>query len=1158
MDTAALKNFATRARTDLRKEVGGRIDVVLASNSLARVESAAAVLALEKAVALDGREVVVERAAYTWFNRIIALRFMDANGYTPSSVVSPGVGKTTGQPEVLAEVKAGTFDLAVVPERTRERIVALLSGTLRSADPQGEAYGLLLEAYCRYWNKAMPFMFEREGDYTELLMPAALLAEGSVRDQAVRALTEEACQEVEVIGWLYQFYISERKDEVFAGFKNNEKAGAAEIPAATQLFTPHWIVRYLVENSLGRLWLLNHPESKLAEQMDYYIKPVDEEVDFLKIDRPEDLKVIDPAVGSGHMLTYAFDLLYAIYDEQGYAPSDIPGLILEHNLYGVEIDPRAGSLAAFALTMKAAARRKLFLKNPVQPHVIVLMPLSFSSEELEFLVTEGGDHRAEEAFWMQFAHADNFGSLIQPDPELADRLGRHLITLDEDGDILRAHLIELAAGVISQAKYLLPRYAVVVANPPYMGKRNMGDTLRGFAVDTYPNSAGDLCTMFLEQGMRIALDGGFAALIVSESWLFNAGFENLRLSLLAVASPVVTACIDKSAFGVRLNTAASILSKGRVASKSIFFRVAADEVATGVPELPTPDTKLHFIDVERFDHVPGGGLVFDMPEILLSLYGKVPTVGESMDLRQGLATTDNKAFVRFWWEVSRIRTCTTCTSRNEANLSGKRWFPYNKGGSPVAWWGNLEHVVDWEEDGRRIKESIVGKYPYLNGNYSYVAKNPEYYFRSAVSWSNIGVGGARFRMIPEGFIFDVSGMSAFSHDDASSLNLLGYLNSPIVRRGLDVLAPTLNYQIGDVGNLPFVDGADDAERVSRLIEIAYASWADEEIHDAFSSSPLLRPSHQSLAASTDAWRAFWGDRDRELELLESGSAGYWNERISVAAGVSAPTPLSESRVQFASPPTRDLVGDFVSYAVGCMFGRYSLDEPGLILADHGSTLQDYLAKVPVPAFMPDKDNVLPIVDGPWFEDDIVEKFRQFLRVAFGEEHFQENLKFVTDALGVKDLRDYFIKAGSKAATSKFYGDHVQRYKKRPIYWLFSSPTGAFNALVYLHRYNPSTVSTVLTDYLREYITKLEANLQHQELVAAGQGGATAKEIAAALKEADRIRKVLVELKDYDHDVLFPLAGKQVALDLDDGVLVNYQKLGAALKDIGLKKGGGDE
>lgn len=324
MDTAALKNFATRARTELRKEVGARIDVVLASNSLARVESAAAVQALEKAIAKDSREAVIERVAYTWFNRIIALRFMDANGHTSSAIVSPGAGKTTGQPEVLAEVKAGTFDPAVVPDRTRERIIALLSGTLHSVDPQGEAYGLLLEAYCRHWNKAMPFMFEREGDYTEVLAPAALLAEDSVRDQAVRALTDEGCQEVEVIGWLYQFYISERKDEVFAGFKKNKKAGAAEIPAATQLFTPHWIVRYLVENSLGRLWLLNHPESKLAEQMDYYIAPVDEETDFLKIDRPEDLKVLDPAVGSGHMLTYAFDLLYAIYEEQGYAPSEIP------------------------------------------------------------------------------------------------------------------------------------------------------------------------------------------------------------------------------------------------------------------------------------------------------------------------------------------------------------------------------------------------------------------------------------------------------------------------------------------------------------------------------------------------------------------------------------------------------------------------------------------------------------------------------------------------------------------------------------------------------------------------------------------------------------------------------------------------------------------
>jgi hypothetical protein len=446
METAPLKSFATSARTELIREVAAQITAVLAPGSPERVEQPRAVTALERAIAGGGggdkgKADVADKVAYTWFNRIIALRFMDANGYTGIGVVSPAADQV-GQPEVLSAAKRGQVDKDVVSkDADLMTITGLLNGTCQPrqrVDAQAEAYALLLADYCRFWNKAMPFMFEREGDYTELLMPANLLAEDSVLSRSVTVLTEDVCQEVEVIGWLYQFYISERKGEVFAGFKKNKKAGADEIPAATQLFTPHWIVRYLVENSLGRLWLLNHPSSGLVSQMVYYVAPVDEETDFLRISKPEELKVIDPACGSGHMLTYAFDLLYAIYEEEGYAPSEIPGLILTNNLYGTEIDPRAGALAAFALTMKAVAKRKLFLKSPVEPNVCVLDPISFSADELSDLVTRDGDRYAEEAFWSQFVDADTFGSLITPDPALTARLARHLETINDGGDLLWA------------------------------------------------------------------------------------------------------------------------------------------------------------------------------------------------------------------------------------------------------------------------------------------------------------------------------------------------------------------------------------------------------------------------------------------------------------------------------------------------------------------------------------------------------------------------------------------------------------------------------------------------------------------------------------------------------------------------------------------------
>lgn len=1131
MDTTLLKSFATSSRTELIREVAARITAVLAQGSPERVEQPRAVSELERAISAGGggdkgKAHVADKVAYTWFNRIIALRFMDANGYTGIGVVSPAADQV-GQPEILAAAKRGQVDGDVVKGPNAATVTGLLNGTRQprpGIDAQAEAYSLLLADYCRYWNRAMPFMFEREGDFTELLIPGNVLAEDSVLSRSANVLTEEVCQDVEVIGWLYQFYISERKDEVFAGFKKNKKAGADDIPAATQLFTPHWIVRYLVENSVGRLWMLNHPESRLVDQMDYYIAPVDEETDFLKITKPEELTVIDPACGSGHMLTYAFDLLYAIYEEEGYTPSQIPGLILTNNLYGTEIDPRAGALAAFALTMKAAAKRKLFLKNPVEPNICVLEPISFTADELSYLVTEEGGRSAEEAFWNQFAEADVFGALVQPDLGLTAQLSAHVATLNDADDIFRADALGRAARVTAQAEYLLPRYAVAIANPPYMGTRNMGESLRSFGERLYKSYASDLCTMFVDRSLRLTRRLGCAALVVSESWLFNSTYEGMRRDVIRRARPTVTVCIDKSAFGVRLNTAATIFQNSVVEGQSQFFRVSRKLLAAGtVRSLPPDGERVYVVQVSDFAAVPGGAFIFDLPEALLSMYGKAQTVGDVFEVKQGLATADNGRFVRFWWEVSRSRTGFGCKNRVEAAESALRWFPYNKGGTPVPWWGNQDHIVNWEGDGREIR--VFGTED--GGRPRSAVRNPDYYFRPSATWSNIGSGGARFRLIPEGFVFDVAGMSVFADTPAELLGLLGYLNSTVVRNGLDILAPTLNYQVGDVARLPVDLGDGDVERVEQLVELTRALWAQSETAHEYEMNPFVECGHLSLdraAEVTGATRSSWID---EIARLERLSDEYWAERIEELSGERLGETHTHVPRDVASATRVDGVVDLLSYAVGCMFGRYSLDEPGLLLADQGATLEDYQAKVPNPRFTPDVDNVIPIVDGDWFEDDIVERFRQFLRAAFGEQHFEENLQFVTKSLGVKHLRDYFVKS--------FYKDHVKRYKKRPIYWLFSSPKGSFNALIYMHRYTPSTVSTVLT-YLREYVTKLESALQQAER-------------AGNAKEADRLRKILVELNEYEHDTLFPKASENVVIDLDDGVKVNYPKFGAALKKI---------
>jgi len=549
MDTSKLKKFAQFARRTLGDQVGAKLALVLSEASAARRESAAAVKTLEDAIKSHGKEQVIERVAYIWFNRFCALRFLDVNRYTRIGIVSPAEGQF--QPEILLEAKMGHIDEEMVQFKTRQQIANLLGGKSPSHDPQGEAYRLLVVAACNAWNQAMPFLFELIDDYTELLMPDDLLSGNSILAYTREAMTPEACQDVEVIGWLYQFYISEKKDAVFEGLKKNQKISPENIPAATQLFTPHWIVRYLVDNSLGRLWMLNRPNSRLAEQMVYYIPPEKPETDFLKIKGPEDIKVCDPACGSGHMLTYAFDLLYAIYEEEGYDAAEIPEKILTHNLYGIELDERAGELAAFALTMKARARQRRFFNKRVKPNVTVLEKVSFSREELDdYMGHVGRDlftYGLRETL-QQFSEADNFGSLIVPRVgNVADVLAT-LKAKDMAGNLFLAETHQRVLSVLRMAEALSPRYTVVVANPPYMGGKGMNGRLSAWAKETYPNSKSDLFAMFIERNLNLAVKGGAVAMITMQSWMFLSSFEALRSRILNQHTIISMAHLGARAF----------------------------------------------------------------------------------------------------------------------------------------------------------------------------------------------------------------------------------------------------------------------------------------------------------------------------------------------------------------------------------------------------------------------------------------------------------------------------------------------------------------------------------------------------------------------------------------------------------------------------------
>lgn len=1149
METAPLKNFATWARKELIREVTARIAAVLAPGSSERVEQAKAVAALEKAVTAagggdKGRAAVADKVAYTWFNRIIALRFMDANGYTGIGVVSPQAGVEVGQPEILAEAKRGVIDAEIVSDAILKSVAALLDGTRASGDPQGEAYALLLEAYCNHWHKAMPFMFEREGDFTELLVPANLLADDSVLNRSVKVLSDDVCQDVEVIGWLYQFYISERKDEVFAGFKKNKKAGAEEIPAATQLFTPHWIVRYLVENSLGRLWMLNRPNSSLVDQMDYYIAPVDEETDFLKISKPEELKVIDPACGSGHMLTYAFDLLYAIYEEEGYGPAEIPGLILTNNLYGTEIDPRAGALAAFALTMKARARQRTFFSRLVEPNVCVIEPIFFSPDELDFLVTRGGDREEEGAFWNQFAQADTVGSLIKPEPGLTARLRRHLESLDDGGDMLRADTAQRATRVLREAEFLTPRYAVVVANPPYMGAKNMASPLASFLKEAFKGLHGDLFSAFIERGAGFLLNGGMLGFMTPNVWMYISSHAATRRRLGSVVALRTLVELPLGGFkGATVQVCAFTAIRHGASGRGHFVRLVdlgGDEAKLRqalLEDVRTSESadRVHVIEVADLAHIPNGALAYWLPAEALSAYKSGKNLAQVAYGQPGLQTSDNSRFIRLWFEVSRSAIGVGHPDSESARRSGRRWFPYLKGGDYRKWYGNELNIVDWEDDGRRIKSYVAETYPYLKGNVDYVVKDRGYYFRPMISYTKIGTGRFAARRADAGHLFDVAGSAVFPADCDSAL-VLGFLNSRVGEMFLRAQNPTLNVQSGDIDKLPFdaslLDGEADAvrESVDELVRASRRDWDSVETSRGYALDELVAVSRNEgdVRIAVVAERALSEQRELLTRCSELEKAVDTAFAAAYGIGSGDDTGLAPAPPSVRLGTNGELAANLVSYAVGCMLGRYSLDEPGLILADQGATIRDYLARVPSPTFTPDADNVIPIVDGDWFEDDIVERFRQFLRAAFGEQHFEENLRFVTESLGVKNLRDYFVKS--------FYKDHVQRYKKRPIYWLFSSPKGSFNALIYMHRYTPSTVSTVLNEYLREFQAKIKASLDHAER-------------SNNAKEADRLRKVLLELDEYEHDVLYPLASQNIAIDLDDGVKVNYPKFGNALKKI---------
>jgi hypothetical protein len=1149
MDSNKIKNLAFGARDALRAEVAARIDSVLESGSSERLDLPEKVRRLEATIDDKGMDAVVESTAYTWFNRLCALRFMDAKGYTPVPVVTPRPGAT--QPAILADAAQGVFDPDFGFSRlVRDRVQSVLAGGSGSGANRTEAaYGELLVAVCDHYAQAMPYLFG-EAVASSLVMPQGLLAEGSILRRIVEDMDDEECETVEVLGWLYQFYVAERKAEF--NNKEDQKAAAEDIAPATQLFTPDWIVKYLVENSLGRLWMLNNPNSALAEKMDYYIAPEGETEDFIRVYSPEELTLCDPACGSGHILVYAFDLLFEIYQEEAYFPEDIPALILQNNLFGMEIDGRAAEIAKFALEMKAREKDPGFFEKKIDANVTVLEPVAFEPGALDGVGPIAGATELLDAF----EHMTEVGSLYVPAPGDMAAVDNAIASFSED-DLIGTGMLKRLHAMKSVLEALSRRVDCVVANPPYLGSSHFNDYMKDWIRGRYPDEKSDLCTCFIKRGFSLAKPNGYSSMVTMHSWMFIDSYKAMRTYILNNKSICSMAHLGTRAFeqigGEVVQVAATVFLNGSSLANGVYFRLVdetsskakADRLASLVRDEAAIGR--HCTNRDAFRAIPGCVIAYWCSETMLDTFRMGEKLSSYGTFTKGVVTGDNLKFLRAWWEPSYNKIGLAINDADQAVASGKKWFPCNKGGAFRRWRGNNEYVINWEDEGHDIflTENAVKHHPQTYKR--------ELQFKTAISWSSIATDAASFRM-KSCDLAEAAGMSLYLSGNTGNY-LLALLNSSVCGEYLKVLAPTLNIKIYSLEGMPVLgmSRGGEVEDISNTnMDISSADWNSFETSWDFEWHPLApsareRAEQLSYGMNSDArtasvsliserfkhWSAECDERFNQLKSNEEQLNRIFARIYGMEGEVPIEVPDDKVSVRRA-----DLVRDvksLVSYGVGCIMGRYSTFAPGLILADAQQTVDDFKAKVPNAEFLPDEDAILPVLDGEWFGDDIVAQFRKWLEVTYGAEALDENIRFIEDALG-KDLRKYFVK--------DFYKDHCATYQvtgsgKRPIYWMFASPKGSFQVLVYMHRYTPSTVGQILTKYLREYIEKINAKI----------GQLDQSDRAADNRQSDKYRAAVHELTDWERTVIYPLANERVDIDLDDGVRKNYNKFPRALARV---------
>lgn len=1139
---------------------------------------------LEARIAREGFEQTMEAMAYTWFNRLVAIRFMELHGYLDHGyrVLSHPEGKPT--PEILEHPEH--VDL---PGLKKDRVIDLkLDGNKES-----DLYRLLLTAQCNALHKAMPFLFERIDDETELLLPANLLHSDSLVRKLVDGIDEDDWKEVEIIGWLYQFYISEKKDEVIG-----KVVASADIPAATQLFTPKWIVKYLVQNTLGRQWLATYPNSSLRAQMDFYIEPSQQPTevkDALKAItptslNPEELTMLDPACGSCHILVEGYDLFKSIYLERGYRLKDIPALILRKNLFGLEIDDRAAQLGAFALMMKARADDRRIFEGDAKPNVLsfqetkgidpgamvsALNAPTRNGNSREYLFEEIDDAETPlltrkskdeapisvtdlETLLVLFRDAKTFGSLCKVPAAVEEKLSaleNRLHDVLMHGDLVHATALVLKP-ILQQVRLLAQQYDVVVANPPYMGSKYYSSSLKAFVKQAYKSAKSDLYACFMQRNACFAKAHAYIGMVTIPNWMFLSSFEDVRRLLFEQQSIETFIDNGRGVFGSDFGSCSFVLRNSRLLDYRGSYRrlFTKQGSVTSNEELAERFKKAETFTPSNadFTKIAGSPIAYWASPKIRQAFAERPPLKDLCIARHGMSTSDNDRFLRLWHEVGIDQVGFGYHSREDARASKKRWFPFNKGGSFRRWYGNNEYVVNWENDGEEIKEVSNLKYPYLKGNLDFVIGAQEFYFREAITWSSISIGSPSFRFSSSGFVIGNKGQCLFPNSSSDMMSMLSLLNSSLSLEFLRILSPSVGFELGYVQLIPTnIDIALVGKNASRMVEIAIADWDASELSWDFQLIAVVcHGDKTSLEQSQEAADVEVLDRFRRMKELEEENNRLVIDAYDLQGEVSS--DVSDDQISLYRPDRAEDMRRLLSYVVGCALGRYSLGAPGIVYAKGDN--KDFDARQ-YTTFRASADAILTVLDADWgFVDDVTHRVVDFISTGWPNGNVEKNLRFISESLGGSGeeprtaIRRYF--------GSGFYKHHLSTYRRRPIYWLFSSgKQRAFQCLVYLHRYNGGTLARMRTEYVIPLQSKMIARIDQLEADKAQAASTSTRK--KHQKEQEDLKKKVAELAVFE-EKLKHFADQQISIDLDDGVKTNYGKFGDLLAEVKAVTGGKDE